>query len=147
MFRDCRQDVNGEPVRLGEIDGNEINIRLHQPRDEMDVSFQPVNFSYQELGAMYAAERQCTSQFRPIGPRGHQQSSDKFFDWRSQLVWIRRRDEAKQRVAVGNELNIFLQNPYVLHFAPFDQRAEAVVLVFPEEFQDSLGGIVTMQFK
>jgi hypothetical protein len=55
VFRNCSQDVNGEPVRLWEIDGNEINIRFHQTGNTVNVSFQPVNFCYQELGAMNAA--------------------------------------------------------------------------------------------
>ena len=54
-LRDCRKDVNREPVRLREIDGNEIDIRFHQAGDEVNVPCQPVNFGYQELGAMDSA--------------------------------------------------------------------------------------------
>jgi hypothetical protein len=42
MLRECRQDVNGQPVGLTEIDGNEVDLRFHESRDEVNVPSEPV---------------------------------------------------------------------------------------------------------
>jgi hypothetical protein len=58
MLRECRQDVNGQPVGLTEIDGNEVDLRFHESGDEVGVPRKPVDFRNDQLCAMHPAQRQ-----------------------------------------------------------------------------------------
>jgi hypothetical protein len=42
MLRDGCEDMHCEPIRLGEIDGNEVDLRFHESRDEVNVPSEPV---------------------------------------------------------------------------------------------------------
>jgi hypothetical protein len=67
MLGDGGQDVNGQPIRLGHIDGHEIDSALHQSGDEMDTAGQPVKSSDNEGGFVTAALVERSGELRAVG--------------------------------------------------------------------------------
>jgi hypothetical protein len=67
MLSNGGEDVDGQSVRLGHINGNEINPTLHEARDEMDVAGQSIKPGDDECGFVAAAlvERGC--ELRTVG--------------------------------------------------------------------------------
>ena len=67
MLGDGGENVDGQSVRLGHIDGNEINPTLHEAGDEMDVAGQSIKPGDDERGFVTAAlvERGC--ELRAVG--------------------------------------------------------------------------------
>jgi hypothetical protein len=61
MFGDGRDDVDREPVRLREIHGFKLDLRLHQVGDEGDVTGQAVRLD--KLGALKATRLQGLCEF------------------------------------------------------------------------------------
>jgi len=56
MFGDCREDVNSEAIRFGEIASGEINTRFHERANEMDIARQTVQFGNHQCCLMQTAE-------------------------------------------------------------------------------------------
>ena len=67
MLGDGRQDVNGELVRLGHIDGDEIDAGLHKPGDEMHVAGEPVELGDHQRGTTGPAQDKSGGELRPVG--------------------------------------------------------------------------------
>jgi len=67
MLGDGCQDMDGEPVRLREIDGRELDARLHQAGDEVNVAREPVELGDDERGATDA--RRLAAQLGSLAPR------------------------------------------------------------------------------
>jgi hypothetical protein len=57
--------VNGECVGWGIVDGNELDARFHEPRDEMQVAGQAAEFRDNKGRAMDPAEPNRFSDRRP----------------------------------------------------------------------------------
>jgi hypothetical protein len=66
LLSDCGQDVDNEPIGLGHIDGQELDIGLHQVRDEGNVSGETVQLSDHQGSAMLAAELQGGGECGPV---------------------------------------------------------------------------------
>ncbi len=52
MLGDGRQQVKGEPVRMGHIAGDELHTPVHEVGDEGDVARQPVQLGDHERRSM-----------------------------------------------------------------------------------------------
>jgi hypothetical protein len=48
LLSDGRKDVDCEPVRLGEVDGDKLDVGIHERGDEIDVAGEPVQFGDDE---------------------------------------------------------------------------------------------------
>lgn len=59
--------MDGEPVGLRHVDGDELNPGLHQPRDEMDVAGQPVELRNDKRPPLLPAQLDGPQQLRPVG--------------------------------------------------------------------------------
>jgi hypothetical protein len=68
VFRDGGQDVDGQAIGLGEVDGHELDAALHQLRDESNVARQPVELGNHQGGAVQAAQAERPVQFGPVVP-------------------------------------------------------------------------------
>ena len=66
VLGDGSQDVNGEPIRLREIDGDKIYLRLHEVCDEGDVAGQAVELGDYQHGALALALGEGLCQFGPV---------------------------------------------------------------------------------
>ena len=66
VFRDGGQDVDGQAVGLGEVDGHEVDAALHQLGDEGDVAGQPVELGDHQGGAVQAAQAERPVQLGPV---------------------------------------------------------------------------------
>jgi hypothetical protein len=68
MLGDRREDMHREPVRLREVDGRELNARLHQAGHEMDVAGEPIELGDDERGAERTARLEGFGELGPIRP-------------------------------------------------------------------------------
>jgi hypothetical protein len=66
MLGDSGEDVDRQPVRLREVGRHELNARLHQPRDESDVSGEPIQLCDQQGRAMRAAKSKGALELGPV---------------------------------------------------------------------------------
>jgi hypothetical protein len=68
VLGDCGQVMDGEPVRLWKVRGYEIHTRLHQARNEVDVTSEPIELGDDELCSAEPARRERCGKLRPIRP-------------------------------------------------------------------------------
>jgi hypothetical protein len=61
-----RQDVNGELVGVGIIDGDKFNARIHQRCDESEIVGQAIQLGDNQLGPLPLADRQSLLEFGPL---------------------------------------------------------------------------------
>lgn len=66
MLGDGSQDVNGQPVGLGHVTGDEVRAALHQVGDESDVAGQPVKAGNQQGSATLPALFEGGQKLRPV---------------------------------------------------------------------------------
>ena len=66
VLGDGRQDVNGQPVGLGHVTGDEIDAALHQVGDEGHVAGQPIQAGDQQNGAALTALVERSEELRPV---------------------------------------------------------------------------------
>jgi hypothetical protein len=66
MLRHCRQDVQSKPVGLRHIAGHEVDARLHEPREEVDVAAETIEASDTEGRLVCPTGSQGSSELWPI---------------------------------------------------------------------------------
>jgi hypothetical protein len=66
VLGDGGQNVDGQPVGLGHIAGDEIRAALHQVGDKSDVAGQPIKAGNQQGSAALAALLKGGKQLRPV---------------------------------------------------------------------------------
>jgi hypothetical protein len=66
MLCDRRENVDREFVRKWHISSDKFDPGFHQPRNEIDVSREPVEFRDNKFGLMLLARSKGFSQLRPV---------------------------------------------------------------------------------
>jgi hypothetical protein len=66
VLGDCGKNVYRETIGLGKVNGNEFNSGLHERRNEVDVTGEPINLGDNEDGAMQSAESEGVCDRRTI---------------------------------------------------------------------------------
>ena len=66
MLGDSGQDVDGEPVRVRVVDGDELNPAFHQVRDEREVAAEPVHLRDDQDGLQLLRQLDCLGQLRTV---------------------------------------------------------------------------------
>ena len=59
--------MHGEPVCLRKVDRDEIDARLHQGRDKVNVASKPIQFGDDKRRAVQATQTQRFGELRPVG--------------------------------------------------------------------------------
>ena len=67
MLGKGRQDVDGEPVGLGHVGGDELDAGLHQPGDEVNIAGQPIQLGDDQRCLLPAAQLDGLEQLGPVG--------------------------------------------------------------------------------